>query len=565
MAEKNRKVVYTCITGGYDNVPVHKYVAPDWDYVLFTDNQELIKQGNFAHWVVKPLRFKKLTNVKNARWHKVNAHKLFPSYVCSLWLDGQIMVNNNNLFTLCDRLLKENVLCATPAHPRRKCIYEEAKIIKEYNIDFPEVVDAEMCFLKQNGYPKNYGLSETNIVFRQHNKIKSTLHLWWRMIKNYSKRDQLSFNYSVWKTKTPLSYIYTDENSGFGIHHFIEDITFIENKTHDQNKINKLQYEWIHCIKPYMSKIKIYLKYLKLSYEQRIIFKHRHYVYKHKNYIVPQQKQFPKVLCYTYANEKYFPFAILYPLFILNSAQDVAVEIAIDNYDKFIQKYSYLVEYYNKTYPGQVFYHPLKKKFTCTPGSIRFITQPLWYSKYVYIGDVDIMITQDIATTHIKNIIKNDLDYSNIKRKGRSALSGLHFIEYDKMYPIRIPKRVNLKIVQDETLLYILMKERGYKIPDENIHTFRPLLGIHFSFWSRPPLPTLTTKDKIVIEYPSWFNNTTNNINEESFLNVVRYLQIRYSEPIVAFTNMINPMHIELRKIIQYMDISCEYFVKNRV
>ena len=80
MGKQMKKVLYSCITGGYDNIPVHKYVAPDWDYVLFTDNENLIKLGKYEHWNIKPLVFNKLTNVKNSRWHKVNAHILFPEY-----------------------------------------------------------------------------------------------------------------------------------------------------------------------------------------------------------------------------------------------------------------------------------------------------------------------------------------------------------------------------------------------------------------------------------------------------------------------------------------------------
>lgn len=560
----NKKVVYTCITGGYDNIPEYKYVSPDWDYVLFTDNQELINQGHVSYWKVKPLVFNKLTNVKNARWHKVNAHKLFPEYVCSLWIDGQITVNNDNLQKLCEDLLKKDVVCATPAHPVRKCIYDEAEIIKEYNIDFPEIVNAEMNVLKKHHYPEKNGLAETNIVFRQHNKIKPLLRLWWKMIKNYSKRDQLSFNYAVWKTKTPLLYIFTNPETGLGNHHNIDAITFIESKKHDQNKIINQKNDWIKKIKLNSFNI-FFIYFFKLSRKRRMILKHRLYKYKKQYFIAPDQNNIPKVLCYTYADEKYFPFAIIYPLFILNSNNDVCVEIAVENYEKFVKEYGYLLDYYEKVYPGQVFFHPVINKYKCQPGTVRFITQPLWFGKYVYIGDIDIMITEDIAKNHIENIVSNNLDFSNIKRKGRDLLSGLHFIEYDKMYPIKIPKNINLQTVQDENLLYIMMKNRGYKIPDENINTFRPLLGIHFSFWSRPPLPTLTTKDRFVEEFPSWFNNTTNVINEDSYNNAERYIQIRYSQPVVDFMDNIKPTHVNLRRMIQIMDIACNYFLTNRV
>ena len=234
--KKTKKVLYSCITGGYDNIPVHKYVAPDWDYVLFTDNADLIKAGHFAHWTIRPLVFDKLTNVKNSRWHKVNPHKLFPEYDYSLYLDANIIVNNDNLFKLADNLIKQNVLFAVPNHPQRTCCYAEAEIIKSLKIDYPETVDAEMAVLRKDKYPENNGLSENNILFRQHNKIPEMLDLWWYMIEKYSKRDQLSFNYALWKTNTPHTPIYTDEN-GFGMHRNCSDFTFVVSQSHDQNKI----------------------------------------------------------------------------------------------------------------------------------------------------------------------------------------------------------------------------------------------------------------------------------------------------------------------------------------
>lgn len=238
-----KKLVYTCITGDYDKVPVHKYVAPDWDYVLFTDNADLIKRGKYEHWTIKPLAFQKLDNVKNARWHKVNPHLLFPEYDYSLWLDANIIVNNKNPFNLMAKLIKNGCPIAVPVHPVRNCIYNEAKIIKERNIDTPKTVDKEMTFLRREKYPKDYGLSETCILLRKHNNIAPTLDLWWQMIKKYSKRDQLSFNYAMWKTGVLHTPIYVDER-GFGMHRKSPDFTYIVSATHNQDVIT-LRYKVI--------------------------------------------------------------------------------------------------------------------------------------------------------------------------------------------------------------------------------------------------------------------------------------------------------------------------------
>lgn len=239
MTKAIKKVVYGCITGGYDNIPTHKYIAPDWDYVLFTDDKELVKQGRFAHWTIKPLAFDKLSNVKNARWHKVNAHKLFPEYDYSLWLDSNIIINDAGLFNLANDLIKQKILVAVPNHPERVCIYDEAEIIKEYRIDTPRIVDKEMQILRHDKYPKNNGLSETGILLRRHNDMKSTLDLWWSMIEKYSKRDQLSFNYALWKTNIERTPIYSGPY-GFGIHRQNETFSFVYQQGHGTDKLRKV-------------------------------------------------------------------------------------------------------------------------------------------------------------------------------------------------------------------------------------------------------------------------------------------------------------------------------------
>ena len=230
-----KKLVYTCITGGYDKIPIHQYVAPDWDYVLFTDNAELIKRGKYEHWTVRPLVFNKLDNVKKSRWHKVNAHILFPEYDYSLWIDANIIINNKNPFNLFKKLIKQNCILAVPNHPERTCAYEEAEIVKKLQIDYPETVDREMAFLRREKYPQQNGLTENNMILRRHNDMTSTLDLWWHMIKTYSKRDQLSFNYALWKTGVKNTPIYSDEN-GFGIHRKSPDFTFVFATTHNQDK-----------------------------------------------------------------------------------------------------------------------------------------------------------------------------------------------------------------------------------------------------------------------------------------------------------------------------------------
>ena len=56
-------------------------------------------------------------------------------------------------------------------------------------------------------YPQHHGLYETNILFRRENKLVRQVNvLWWDCINKYSKRDQLSCNYVLWKNELKSDY-----------------------------------------------------------------------------------------------------------------------------------------------------------------------------------------------------------------------------------------------------------------------------------------------------------------------------------------------------------------------
>lgn len=111
------------------------------------------------------------------------------------------------------------------------------------------------------------------------------------------------------------------------------------------------------------------------------------------------------MLVYTWADEKYYPFAVLYPLFVLLSNPEALVEIAVADYGAFYEKYKHLLNYYDDKYAGRVLFHQSDNLFEAQPGTMRFVTQPLWKAKYVYIGDVDIFVCHDILEPIMREII----------------------------------------------------------------------------------------------------------------------------------------------------------------
>ncbi len=203
----NCGVIYTCITGNYDNLIQHTYQDLNWDYVCFTDNECLLQQQKVGVWTIKKLQFDTLDNVRNARWHKVHPHVLFPDYKYSIWIDGNIDVLTKALFRKADIFLKSKDVVFSYKHPERDCVYDEVETVLLLHKDYPEIIKKEAEFLKEENYPSHHGLSETSILIRKHNQTSqiSFANLWWHLIQNYSRRDQLGFDYSLWKNNLSIS------------------------------------------------------------------------------------------------------------------------------------------------------------------------------------------------------------------------------------------------------------------------------------------------------------------------------------------------------------------------
>lgn len=122
----------------------------------------------------------------------------FEKYDYSIWMDGNTELKVDPEY-LIEKYLK-NASIAVLRHPERDCIYEEAKVCQKLNLDQPEVIAKQMVRYIEEGYPKDNGLSCTTYILRRHTgKVAEFNRLWWAEICQGSRRDQLSFDYALWK------------------------------------------------------------------------------------------------------------------------------------------------------------------------------------------------------------------------------------------------------------------------------------------------------------------------------------------------------------------------------
>lgn len=197
-----KKVIYTCITGEYDEIKEPAYMTPGWDYVCFTNNPKL--QSNC--WEVRQINMenpdhKDLDNTRLARRIKILPHLYVSEYDLSIWIDGNLGIATD-LNEFVSLVFKEDTPLSLMNHSSRNCIYEEALQCIREKKDDPSVISSQISGYMKEGFPENFGMVQTGIEVRKHNDpdLISFNEKWFEEVRTKSKRDQLSFNYIVWKT-----------------------------------------------------------------------------------------------------------------------------------------------------------------------------------------------------------------------------------------------------------------------------------------------------------------------------------------------------------------------------
>ena len=206
-------VVYTSIFGGYDKLHENQYKMDGVDYLCFTDSD--IKSDTWD--IIKSIPIYNDPN-RNAKKYKVLPHRYLSEYDYSIWIDGNILIVDDirelvkiHKYQVFDH--NQTIIDA------RNCIYEEYDVIMKLGQknggnykDSPEIMYNQIKRYLNEGYPKNNGLATNPIILRNHNdsEVIKLMEDWWIEIKYGSRRDQLSFDYVVWKNNFKYKFLHGD-------------------------------------------------------------------------------------------------------------------------------------------------------------------------------------------------------------------------------------------------------------------------------------------------------------------------------------------------------------------
>jgi len=191
-------VVYTCISSKYDTLNEILVKEPNVDYICYTD-----LNINSKTWEIRkiPNYLNELDSVRKARFIKIMPHMFLKEYSRSLWVDGNIEILGKLNNFICNTFDDYDI--SIPRHPLRNCVYDESVEIIEVKKDDEDIVTNQMLKYIEDGYPKNFGLAQSNVLIRKHNKeeVINFSKQWWREVLHHSRRDQLSFNYVLYKNQ----------------------------------------------------------------------------------------------------------------------------------------------------------------------------------------------------------------------------------------------------------------------------------------------------------------------------------------------------------------------------
>ncbi len=144
-----------------------------------------------------------------ARKTKILGNEYTKKYDITIWMDGNQYFKKSIHDFLDTFVNNKNEDFISFKHHARDCIYEEINACMQFKKEEKQKLLKIKDFYLKEKYPLHNGLIESSIIVRKNrNKlVEKTMDMWFKYLFKYTKRDQLTFNYCVYKTNMPVSYI----------------------------------------------------------------------------------------------------------------------------------------------------------------------------------------------------------------------------------------------------------------------------------------------------------------------------------------------------------------------
>ena len=214
--KQNNVCIYTVNTGSYEGNRIYLKKS-DIDTLYFTDNFDTIYKC--INLKLKPFYVdsKDKETKLLQRIIKTNPCDFLPHhYKRSVYIDGNIKIKNYRILKHHIKRHNFDIICFK--HSRRTTIKDEAIIVLRQNLEIKSNIDKVISEFKDNNFLDNIGLTVTNVLIRSHRKIQEFNKDWCRCI-NICRRDQISFDFLLYKHKIKYHRLETFIKNRLSIHH----------------------------------------------------------------------------------------------------------------------------------------------------------------------------------------------------------------------------------------------------------------------------------------------------------------------------------------------------------
>ncbi|RKM54340.1 DUF616 domain-containing protein [Butyrivibrio sp. X503] len=195
---EGKGVVYTVITGDYDEINEPETGDSGLSYVLLTDRERPDYKGKWEIRVID--NPDNLSSVRLSRYPKMFPHIFFPEYDYSVYIDGSLIIKKD-IRTFIDTYRRDcGMICF--AHFCSESIMDEAVLIVERGKADKAALDTQLEVYKKKGYTAKGYIAELTCIVRDHHDeaLKKVMQDWWDEYMSYEHtRDQISFDYVTWK------------------------------------------------------------------------------------------------------------------------------------------------------------------------------------------------------------------------------------------------------------------------------------------------------------------------------------------------------------------------------
>lgn len=185
---RGRIIIYSVLTGNYDNIHEILFREEGVEYLLFTNNPSITSKTWRVVFVSEDIG-----NVLLSRKIKILPHQYLPGeYDYSIYVDANAIIYGE--LSLLTSYLNEDISFAVSRHHERSSVKDEVSTLIERGMVSQKEATNQYLQYQSEGFKDDLGLAECSILVRKHKEkdLQMLMESWWEEFQRGVRRDQVS-------------------------------------------------------------------------------------------------------------------------------------------------------------------------------------------------------------------------------------------------------------------------------------------------------------------------------------------------------------------------------------